>query len=147
VNSVDALREEILRLAGERPIFQSLMRPVRLSSLKNPSETLAAPARVAAFCAVGNPYSFFENVRGLDFELALQKSFPDHHFYSQDEIDALIRDVKDTGATSLITTAKDAVKLRTLSFSIPCYVLNIEISIENPDAFTRMLFKAADSRG
>ena len=34
---------------------------------------------------------------------------------------------------SLITTAKDAVKLRTLSFSIPCYVLEIEIAIENAE--------------
>ena len=44
-----SLREEILRLAGERPIFQSQMRPVRVSSLKNPSETLAPPARVGGF--------------------------------------------------------------------------------------------------
>ncbi len=141
VDSVDALREEILRLAGERPIFKSQMRPLRVSSLKNPSGTLAPPARVAAFCAVGNPYSFFENLRGLGFELALQKSFPDHHVYSQDEIDSLIQSAKETGATSLITTAKDAVKLRTLSFSMPCYVLNIEISIENSAAFTRMIME------
>ena len=118
-------------------------RPVRVSSLKNPSETLAPPARVAGFCAVGNPYSFFENLRGLGFELALQKSFPDHHVYSQNEIDALIQAAKDTGATSLITTAKDAVKLRTLSFSIPCYVLEIEISIETADAFTRLIVAAS----
>lgn len=139
VDSVDALREEILRLAGERPIFQSQMRPVRVSSLTNPSETLSPPARVAAFCAVGNPSSFFENLRRLGFELALQKSFPDHHAYSHEEIDSLIQAAKAIGATTLITTAKDAVKLRTLSFSIPCYVLDIEISIENADEFTRMI--------
>jgi tetraacyldisaccharide 4'-kinase len=110
-----------------------------VSSLKNPSETLAPPARIAAFCAVGNPHSFFENLRELGFELALQKSFPDHHAYTQDEIDSLTQAAKDAGATTLITTAKDAVKLRTLSFSIPCYVLEIEISIENDDSFTRLL--------
>jgi tetraacyldisaccharide 4'-kinase len=147
VDSVEALREEIQRLTGERPIFRSQMRPVRVSSLKNPSETLAAPARVAAFCAIGNPYSFFENLRGLGFELALQKSFPDHHVYSQDEIDSLVQTAKDAGATTLITTAKDAVKLRPLSFSIPCCVLDIQISIENSDAFVDMLIKAADLRG
>ena len=139
VSSVDALREEILRFTDERPIFQSQMRPVRVASLKNASETLAPPVRVAAFCAVGNPYSFFENLRGLGFELALQKSFPDHHVYSQDEIDSLIQAANDAGATSLITTAKDAVKLRTLSFPIPCYVLEIEIAIESSDELTRMI--------
>jgi tetraacyldisaccharide 4'-kinase len=146
VDSVDALREEILNFTGEGPIFESEMRPVRVSSLRNPSETLAAPARVAAFCAVGNPYSFFENLRRLGFELAMEKSFPDHHAYSQDEIDSLTQEAKDTGATSLITTAKDAVKLRTLSFSIPCYVLDIEISIENEDTLTRLIVEAINLR-
>lgn len=146
VDSVDALREEILRLAGERQIFQSQMRPVRVSSLKNPSETLAPPARVAAFCAVGNPYSFFENLRGLGFDLALQKSFPDHHAYSQDEIDSLTQAAKDARATNLISTAKDAVKLRNLSFSLPCYVLEIEISIENADSLTRLIVEAINLR-
>src|SRR5215216_1959737 len=140
VGSVDALREEILRLAGKRPIFESWMRPVRVSVLKNSSETLVPPARVAAFCAVGNPNSFFENVKQMGFEVGLQKAFPDHHVYSQDEIDSLIQ---DAGAMSLITTAKDAVKLRTLSFSIPCYVLEIEIAIENIEEFTRLVVEAA----
>ena len=143
VDSVAELRAEILRLAGDRPIFQSQMRPMRVTSLANPSETLLPPVRVAAFCAVGNPYSFFENLRRLGFELALQKSFPDHHAYSQHEIDALVKAAKDTGATTLITSAKDAVKLRTLAFSIPCYVLDIEISIENSDAFTRLIVETS----
>ncbi len=139
VESVEGLREEILQLTGQ-PIFQSYMRPVRVSSLKNSSETLAPPARVAAFCAVGNPHSFFENVKQMGFEVGLQKSFPDHHVYSQDEIDSLIR---DAGAMSLITTAKDAVKLRALTFSVPCYVLEIEITIENTEEFTRLVVEAA----
>jgi tetraacyldisaccharide-1-P 4'-kinase len=76
----------------------------------------------------------------------MEKSFPDHHVYSQDEIDLLTQEAKDTGATSLITTAKDAVKLRTLSLSIPCYVLDIEISIENEDTLTRLIVEAINLR-
>jgi tetraacyldisaccharide 4'-kinase len=69
----------------------------------------------------------------------LQKSFPDHHVFSQEEIDSLIDSAKKAGANSLITTAKDAVKLRTMSFPIPCYVLEIEIAIENAGELARML--------
>jgi tetraacyldisaccharide 4'-kinase len=140
VESIDGLREETLRLGGKRPIFESQMQPVRVYSLKNSSETIAPPTSVAAFCAVGNPNSFFENVRKMGFEIGLQKSLPDHHVYSQDEIDSLIQ---DAGGMSLISTAKDAVKLRTLSFSVPCYVLEIEISIENAEEFTRLVVEAA----
>jgi len=138
-DGVEELQAEIARLIGGRPIFRSQMQPVRVVPLKNGSEVPAAPASVATFCAVGNPSSFFENVRRLGFEIGLQRSFPDHHVYSQAEIDSLIR---DAGASSLITTAKDAVKLRTLSFSVPCYVMEIEIVIENEDEFTRLVVES-----
>ena len=138
---VEELIAEIARLTGRKPIFKSSMRPVRVVSLKNAGETLAPPARVAAFCAVGNPRSFFENVRQLGFEIGLQRSFPDHHVYSQAEIDLLI---KEAGECSLITTAKDAVKLRGLAFSIPCYVMEIEIAIENAEEFIRLIVDAAN---
>jgi tetraacyldisaccharide 4'-kinase len=138
-DDVDELETEIARLIGDRPIFRSQMRPVRVVSLKNSSETLGAPATIAAFCAVGNPESFFENLRRMRFQIALQRSFPDHHVYSQGEIDAL---VKDAGASVLVTTAKDAVKLRTLSFSAPCYVMEIEIAIENAEELTRLIVDA-----
>ena len=139
VDHLDDLRSDIRMLIGERPIFHSRMRTARVSSLKNGSDPLPSPARVAAFCAVGNPHSFFEHVRRSGFEFGLQKSFPDHHAYSQDEIDSLARAAKSAGASALITTAKDAVKLRTLSFTLPCYVLEIEIEIDNGEELARLV--------
>jgi tetraacyldisaccharide 4'-kinase len=143
VANVDDLRNDISRLTGGRPIFPSEMRTLRVSPLKNASENLLPPVRLAAFCAVGNPSSFFEHLRRSGFDLAVQKAFPDHHVFSQDEINSLVRSAKDAGAGSLVTTAKDAVKLRTLSFSLPCYVLEIEMWIENGDELARLAFNAA----
>ena len=139
VDSVEELQNEITRLAGNKRIFHSQMRTSRVSPLKNGPGKLTPPARAAAFCAVGNPSSFFERVRRTGYELALSTSFPDHHIYSQSEIDSIARSAQNAGATALITTAKDAVKLRSLSFSVPCYVLEIEISIENGEELTRLL--------
>jgi tetraacyldisaccharide 4'-kinase len=145
VGSLEVLRSEILRLAGDRPIFHSRMRAARVSPLKNGSDSLGAPARVGAFCAIGNPSSFFEQLRLSGYELALEKSFPDHHVYSQDEVDSLCRAANEVGAGSLITTAKDAVKLRALSFSIPCYVLEIEMAIENDEELTQLVLHATNA--
>jgi tetraacyldisaccharide 4'-kinase len=145
VETVEALRDEILRLTGGRPIFQSHMGAVRVSSLKNGSEMLAPTARVAAFCAVGNPSSFFESLRRMGYEVVLEKSFADHHVYSQDELDSLAEEAKNVGATVLITTAKDAVKLRLMPFSIPCYVLEVEIAFDNADEFTRLVLSSAQA--
>src|SRR5215216_237306 len=58
VESVEALRDEVRGLVGEAPIFESRMRPVRVTLLKNGPEMIALPGRVGAFCAIGNPSSF-----------------------------------------------------------------------------------------
>ena len=145
VKDLDPLRDDLTKLTDNRPIFYSQMRTARLSSLKNGPPTLSPPARVAAFCAIGNPSSFVEHLRRSGFEIASSTSFPDHHVYSQDEIDSITRSAQNAGATALITTAKDAVKLRQLSFSIPCYVLEIEISIDNCEELERLVANAAES--
>ena len=142
VESVEALREQVSKLIEGRPIFESRMRPLRVVSLKNGPETIAVPGRVGAFCAVGNPQSFFESLRGLGYEIGLERAFTDHHAYSQSDVDALHQLAKETGANALITTAKDAVKLKGLTFALPCYVLEIEIAIDDADAFTALMDEA-----
>ena len=146
VQNLDTLRNELARLTDNGPIFHSQMRTSRVSPLKNGAGTLSPPARVAAFCAVGNPSSFVEHLRRSGYELAVTTSFPDHHAYSQNEIDSITRSAQNAGATALITTAKDAVKLRSLSFSIPCYVLEIEISIDNSEELTRLIVAATGTQ-
>ena len=140
VESVEALRDEVRELIGGRPIFESRMRPVRVASLKNGPETIAVPGRVGAFCAVGNPSSFFESLTRLGYELGLERAFTDHHVYTQSDVDALNQLAKQTGAHALITTAKDAVKLKGMTFELPCYVLEIKIVIDDADAFGKVVF-------
>jgi len=143
VESVSKLREEVAQLINGRPVFESQMEMVRVAPLKNGGESLAPTLRVAAFCAVGNPGSFFAQLRQADYEVVLEKAFHDHHVYSQEEVDSMIDAAKEMGADALITTAKDAVKLRALSFSVPCYVAEIEIVIENAEDFTSLVIAAA----
>ena len=138
-NNANEIRDDVRKLAGDVPIFSSRMRTARLTPLNDLSEPLVPP--VAAFCAVGNPGSFFNAIAD---EVVTQKTFPDHHRYSQPEIDALIEIAKRAGAKSLITTAKDAVKLKDLSFSLPCYVLEIELQIENEEELIRLILSAAN---
>lgn len=134
VVNLDPLREQVRGLIHDRPIFESTMRPVRP---QNPTDA------VAAFCAVGNPPAFFAQLRNSGYELAIEKTFRDHHIYTQKDIDDLADGARRAGATSLITTAKDAVKLRSLSFPIPYSVFEIEIALEDEDLFRSLILKAA----
>ena len=69
----------------------------------------------------------------------MERAFTDHHAYSQSDVDELHQLARQTGANALITTAKDAVKLKGLAFSLPCYVLEIEIVIDDADAFLKVV--------
>jgi tetraacyldisaccharide 4'-kinase len=101
---------------------------------------------VGAFCGVGNPDSFFTQVRNAGLLVAFSRSFPDHHRYSQADIDALIDQAKASGAKALITTAKDATKLGALDISIPIHVLAIRISIDDDARLVEMIRTATSDR-
>jgi len=76
-----------------------------------------------AFCALGNPNNFFEQLRQEKFELVSTQRFPDHHSYTQKDIEKLVAQAEQSGAKILLTTAKDAVKLKDLKFEVPCFVV------------------------
>jgi len=133
-NNLEPLREQIRDLVHDCPIFESTMRPVRTPISTGP---------VAAFCAVGNPKSFFTQLRNSGYELVLEKAFRDHHVYRQKDADDLLASAERAGATSFVTTAKDAVKLRSLAFSLPWHVFEIEISIKDEESLRDLVTNAA----
>lgn len=131
--NLDPLREQIRDLISGRPVFESTMKPRRSPLADGP---------VAAFCAVGNPKSFFEQLRNSGYELVAEKAFRDHHAYTQKDIDDLTDAATRAGARALITTAKDAVKLRSLHFSLPYSVFEIEIAIQDEELFKNLILQA-----
>ena len=115
-----ALKNEIQRFTAA-PILMSRMQTTRIRKIDS---TLAEhldsiPQPFAAFCAVGNPHSFFDHLNWEDFDLASTQTFPDHHNYHRADIDTVIEKARASGAKSLITTAKDAVKIRDFSLQMP----------------------------
>jgi tetraacyldisaccharide 4'-kinase len=134
---IPAIHNKIRDLTNNTPIFHLRMRVMRIKQLNNAPETIQPP--LAAFCAVGNPRSFFNQLNG---EVVLEKAFPDHHRYTQRDIDSLIAAARRAGARSLVTTAKDAVKLQSISFSLPCYIVEIEPDIDNESELVQLILNS-----
>ena len=143
VDDLEPIRNEISKQAGDRPIFHSRMLTRRISPIVGSTDNSQPEEPIAAFCAIGNPKSFFVHLKQDGHALVLQKSFRDHHVYTQDEISRLSKAAKQSGAQSLITTAKDAVKLRNLNFDMPCYALEIDLEIKNDSELKRMIIVSA----
>jgi tetraacyldisaccharide 4'-kinase len=145
---LDFLRAEASRLSGGRPVFLSRtklsrVRPLFSTEADEDRDINAIARPIAAFCAIGNPLAFFKQLGDGGIKPAHTRAFPDHHVYTQREIDTLSVEARSRGAQALVTTAKDAVKLRSLRFTLPCYVLEIEIVFDEQDGLLDLLRKAS----
>ena len=148
VEDLVSLSESVQRLAGAIPVFTSRMTTSGIRRLNGESvdnESLLGQP-VAAFCGVGNPESFFKQLRQEGYEPVFTRAFADHHNYNQADLNRLTKEAKDHGASGLITTAKDALKLASLEIELPCYVLEIKISIADDARLVKMIQAACQNR-
>lgn len=65
---------------------------------------------IIAFAGIGRPEKFYTSLRDCGFKLINAHDFPDHHFYSQNELEKIIKEAKEKGA-EIYTTSKDMVKI------------------------------------
>ncbi|WP_339741878.1 tetraacyldisaccharide 4'-kinase [uncultured Rubinisphaera sp.] len=87
-----------------------------------------------AFCGIGNPEGFRQGLTKLGLELNDQNwlVFPDHHHYTQDDLNQLAEVAKEHANGRLVTTLKDLVKIRDLiPQGITCQALLIEAVIDS----------------
>jgi len=70
---------------------------------------------VVAFAGIADPQAFFDGLQLLGLELSAALGLADHEAYGNATRASLERLIQDTGATWLLTTEKDGVKLRQLA--------------------------------
>ncbi len=129
------LRNMAAQLSDGRPVFVARTHMRRIRPLAPPDEKVnLEPAALAqpltAFCAIGNPQAFFTHARRAGCVLSQTRTFSDHHNYTQADVDTLTRAAERSGVRALLTTAKDAVKLRSFRFALPCYVFEIALTLD-----------------
>jgi tetraacyldisaccharide 4'-kinase len=142
---INALKREVEHWSGRSNTIISRTRTGAVRPLALQTHGPSSPAssyRVAAFCALGNPKAFFRHLELSRFDLTYTRAFTDHHSYRQSDIDGVTREARERGAEALLTTAKDAVKLRSLRFDLPCFVVEIEFAFDNEAALREMLRQA-----
>jgi tetraacyldisaccharide 4'-kinase len=95
-------------------------------------------APVIAFCGIARPNQFFEGLEKAGLALAAQIAFPDHHRYTQTDLNRLFEAAKRTGASAFLTTEKDRVRLGPLAAQLesaaPLHAAQLRIEIEDEDA-------------
>jgi tetraacyldisaccharide 4'-kinase len=128
-----AIRRQVQQYAPEAVWVEVTHRPEMLLSSSGERQIVGALAgsQIAAFCGIGNPAGFRHTLESCGFQLADFRTFPDHHAYTNADVDSLAAwadGLEDLAA--VLCTHKDLVKLRTNRIGKhPLWALKIGLEI------------------
>jgi tetraacyldisaccharide 4'-kinase len=88
--------------------------------------------RVAAVAAIARPKRFYDALRRQGYEVVSEFTFPDHHWLTDAEVKEIEIGARRRGASAIVTTAKDAVRLERHRgvLTLPWAILPLKVSIE-----------------
>ncbi len=112
------------------PIFKGQIAPI---IDKVPSKP------VIAFAGIGRPEKFYTSLRICGFKIYQTEDYPDHHQYSRDELQKLIKKAEQNNCL-LYTTTKDYVKIPP-DLAKYFHVLEIAIQWEDEEKLKDFLIK------
>ena len=142
------LKSVLGKINNKALIIESYHLPERFYNLANPKEIFALDQlknkTAGLFSGIGDPGSFEKLVETLGVKTGFSARFTDHHSYTQEEIDKIIKDTKACGAEFIITTQKDAARLSGLRITdsgLRILVLRIQLAIKDETAFNSRLLK------
>ncbi len=133
------LLEEVRRLNPSAAVFRASTRLLGVfeAATHRPADLAALkPQAAMAFCGVGNPQAFSDDLRRWGFNLVGALAFPDHHRYSVGDFKRIIPRADRAGARLLLTTEKDMVNLTVVPPSLPpTFYCRIELALEDEARF------------
>ncbi len=96
--------------------------------------------RILAFAGIAQPDRFFSGLAEAGLDLVGSLSLPDHADYDDRTIAGIRRSFRNTGATCLVTTAKDAVKLERYRRQLgKIWVVQLEMALADPTVLESMV--------
>jgi tetraacyldisaccharide 4'-kinase len=122
--------------------YSSITRLRHLATGETYETDLFSGWNVALMCGIGNPRAFSEDVLQIGMGVAVEHFFADHHAFTQEDLDRVLRSAAEHGAEAIITTEKDAVRLEGLKHGdIPVYAAQLEIRSDDEVRLKSILLK------
>jgi len=103
--------EDVSRVAAtfdRMPVFRVTN---HFGSLQGLDASAPSGTRVVAVAGIARPERFFTTLREQGFEIVRELRFPDHHWFSSDDLDRIRTIAKESSADLVVTTEKDAVRV------------------------------------
>jgi len=128
--SAEWIKRRLADYNWKAPVQFSRIRPTGLR-LTSGERVLDIPREpLLAFCGIGRPGSFRNSLQEAGIKITGLEVFPDHHEYTQADMDELGRILQASEGSALITTEKDGVKLYGLRSPGTIYVQTMNLEVE-----------------
>ena len=128
---IEVLKESLQKFNPEAPLAVSHheVRSLReVGTRKKREISSLKDVKVLGFCGIGNPRAFHGLLVHLGAQVAAFHAFRDHFHYNAEILRLISQEAMLLGCTALVTTQKDAVKLR--DFQIEPPILELIIGVE-----------------
>ncbi len=99
-------------------------------------------ATLIAVAGIAHPGSFFSTLAGLGIAPAASLAFPDHDPYGPAALGRIEKAAEEAGATAVVATEKDAVKLEG-RLRLPVYRVEIDMPVLEPGFVAEALLRLA----
>jgi tetraacyldisaccharide 4'-kinase len=134
-----AARAHIIAIPADEPELETEIKSRGLTAeiwrLHRRMEIPSTSGPVAAFCGIAQPEQFFAGLERAGAHIATRFIFRDHHRYTTADLSRITTSAQKAGATTLLTTDKDRVRLGPLGNSLPAALplqaVPLRIEIEN----------------
>ena len=136
-------RLKALKALTDSPVITSKHRPVEWVDVhmrKVHSLHHLRNQNLIAFSGIGHPDSFVDTLKTVGIEPLLVINFRDHHWYTGRDMIKLQRTALKIGATAMLTTEKDGVRIIGINeLDLPVYCLRIECTMDRFEILNQLL--------
>ena len=95
--------------------------------------------RIFIISGLGNPEFFEKTVEDLGYEICGVKNYPDHYHYKRSDLNKVELLARKSGASQILTTEKDWVKLKELKPDITFGIIDIDIRIQDEETLKKII--------
>ncbi len=121
-------------IPADKPTYHGVLQPDALS---------LQGKKLHPFAGIAHPEKFFATVQSLRAEITLSTRFPDHHYFTQADIEQLQREATQHDA-QLITTEKDYVRLP-YPFKEKVMVLPVQLQVQQQENMLQQILQGIAS--
>lgn len=140
--SLDELKRAIGRHTGA-PIVTARYVPADIVDITTGEArpyTALRGSRVLAFAGIARPESFFSLLRTLGAQVTAVRTYPDHYRYTRSDLAGIFPQAVDNNAVMIVTTEKDAVRLRNMAPE-GVWALRVDLEVLERDAWESLLMQ------